>query len=328
MVGAVQGVAAVGELLRRRRRLPRVARRADASRLARLRPGAALRREVGLRPRPERHAGDRARELSMEAAAISALLALALRSRRRGGAAADAEPGRARRRRLDAGDGFQVGAVRGANRVLAKGLEIDLARALAKRLGVPRVRFVNEPFFSTLVSGRPGTGISRSPRSRSRQNAPAGSTSPRPTSPGSGRADAQGPRPVPTSIAGLRELQLCGERATTGTRAIVERIKPTKKPRLVANPSQLTYDLYNDRCDAIVFDTAALGAARAAAPERYGPFPGRIDTRESYGAAFPKGSILRTERERGSQRADSRRHGGPAAEALALRRRRQTSILR
>ena len=51
--------------------------------------------------------------------------------------------------------GLQVGAVRGRNVVLAKGLEIDLARALAKRLGVPRVRFVHEPLFSTLVSGRP-----------------------------------------------------------------------------------------------------------------------------------------------------------------------------
>ena len=61
----------------------------------------------------------------------------------------------------------------------------------------------------------------------------------------------------------------------------------------MANPSQLTYDLYNDRCDAIVFDAPVLGAARAAAPERYGPFAGRIVTSERYGIAFPKGSPLR-----------------------------------
>ena len=40
LVGPVQGLAAVGELLRRRRRLPRVARRAGQAGLARLRPGA------------------------------------------------------------------------------------------------------------------------------------------------------------------------------------------------------------------------------------------------------------------------------------------------
>ena len=206
--------------------------------------------------------------------------------------------------------------------MLAKGLEIELARALAKRLGVPKVRFVNEPFFSTLVSGRPAdwdlaiAAITITPERARRVDF---------STPYLAGDQAvlmrKGFAPVPTSIAGLRGLQLCSERATTGARAIVERIKPTKKPRLVANPSQLTYDLYNDRCDAIVFDTAALGAARAAAPERYGPFAGRIDTRESYGARVPEGESPATERERGPERADPRRHGRAAAEALALRRR-------
>ena len=231
----------------------------------------------------------------MKVAATTALLALALALP----AAAAAPPPTKNPDELVVGvsmpvTGLQVGAVRGRTVVLAKGLEIDLARALAKRLGVPRVRFVNEPFFSTLVSGRPAdwdlalAAITITPERARRVDF---------STPYLAGDQAvlmrKGFAPVPTSIAGLRGLQLCGERATTGARAIVERIKPTKKPRLVANPSQLTYDLYNDRCDAIVFDTAALGAARAAAPERYGPFAGRIDTRESYGAAFPKGSLLR-----------------------------------
>ena len=155
---------------------------------------------------------------------------------------------------------------------------------------MPRVRFVNEPFFSTLVSGRPAdwdlalAAITITPERARRVDF----STPYLT------ADQavlmrKGFAPVPTSIAGLRSLQLCSERATTGARAIVERIKPTKKPRLVANPSQLTYDLYNDRCDAIVFDAAVLGAARAAAPERYGPFAGRIATREQLRRSLPEG---------------------------------------
>jgi len=95
------------------------------------------------------------------------------------------------------------------------------------------------------------------------------------------------------SVAGLRSLQLCSERATTGARTILDRIKPQKKPRLATDPSQLMYDLYNDRCDAVVYDADILGAERAAAPERYGPFAGRLITRERYGIAFPKGSPLR-----------------------------------
>ena len=191
--------------------------------------------------------------------------------------------------------GLQVGAVRGRDVVLARGLEVELARTLAKELGIPRVRFVNEAFFSTLVSGRPADW----------DLAIAAITI---TAERSRRVDFSAPYltvdqavlmrqgwrpPVPTSIAGLRNLQLCSERATTGARTILDRITPQKAPRLANDPSQLMYDLYNDRCDAVVYDADILGAARAAAPERYGPFAGRIVTRERYGIAFPKGSPLR-----------------------------------
>ena len=39
--------------------------------------------------------------------------------------------------------GLQVGAVRGREVVAARGLEVDVARALARRLRVRRIRFVN-----------------------------------------------------------------------------------------------------------------------------------------------------------------------------------------
>lgn len=48
-------------------------------------------------------------------------------------------------------EGFQVGAVIGSRVVFAQGLEIDLARALARQLGVGRVRFVHEPHFDRLL---------------------------------------------------------------------------------------------------------------------------------------------------------------------------------
>ena len=121
----------------------------------------------------------------------------------------------------------------------------------------------------------------------------------------------------PTSVAGLRSLQLCSERATTGARTILDRIKPQKEPRLANDPSQLMYDLYNDRCDAVVYDADILGAERAAAPERYGPFAGRLVTRERYGDRVPEGQPSPRERQRGAGDADARRHARAAAEALA-----------
>ena len=62
--------------------------------------------------------------------------------------------------------GFQVGAVRGRDVVLAKGFEIDLARALAKRLQLTRVRFLNEPLFSKLTVSARRTTTWRSRKSR------------------------------------------------------------------------------------------------------------------------------------------------------------------
>ena len=51
-----------------------------------------------------------------------------------------------------ASTGFQAGAVRGRTVVAARGLEIDLARALAARLGLRRVRFQNVRTFAQIYA--------------------------------------------------------------------------------------------------------------------------------------------------------------------------------
>jgi L,D-transpeptidase catalytic domain len=60
--------------------------------------------------------------------------------------------------------GFQVGAVRGRDVVVARGLEIDLARAIAARMGIRRVRFVNEPVLLRLTAAGRRSGTLPSPR--------------------------------------------------------------------------------------------------------------------------------------------------------------------
>ncbi len=190
--------------------------------------------------------------------------------------------------------GLQVGAVRGRDVVLAKGLEIDLARALGRELGLAQVRFVHEPLFSTLVSGRPSDwDVALAAITITAERARRVDFSNPYLAADQAVLLRKGLTPVPTSIAGLRQLQLCSERATTGAQVLVGQIRPTKKPRLVSNPSQLTYDLFTGRCDAVVYDAPVLGAARAAAPDRSGAFAGRIVTNEQYGIALPKGSPLR-----------------------------------
>lgn len=190
--------------------------------------------------------------------------------------------------------GFQVGAVRGRTVVFAKGFEISLARLLAKQLGVPRVRFVNERLFSTLVrAGRKDwdVGLAQITVTAARARRVDFSTPYLTADQGVLLRRELGTRP--TSIAALRPLQLCAERATTGGQLILDRIRPTRQPRLLRSPSQLSYDLFTHRCDAIVADAPALAVLRRQAPDRYGPLVGRIVTRERYALALEKGSPFR-----------------------------------
>lgn len=61
--------------------------------------------------------------------------------------------------------GFQAGGVRPNNTVVAaRGLEIDFARSMAARLGLKRVRFVNDPSFKRLLALDASPGTSLSPR--------------------------------------------------------------------------------------------------------------------------------------------------------------------
>ena len=189
--------------------------------------------------------------------------------------------------------GFQVGAVRGRDVVLAKGFEIDLARELAKRLAIPRVRFVNEALFSTLlVAGRKDWDIALAQISITPARAQRVDFSSPYLTADQGVLLRLGLKP-PTSIAALRSLQLCAERASTGGQLVLDRIKPTRKARLLENPSKLSYDLFTKRCDAVVFDAPALAVLQRQAPDRYGPLVGRIVTNEKYAAALEKGSPLR-----------------------------------
>jgi polar amino acid transport system substrate-binding protein len=190
--------------------------------------------------------------------------------------------------------GFQVGAVRGREVVLARGFEIDLARELARRLGIRRVVFVNERLFSTLVAGgRRDWDLALAQISVTPARARRVDFSRSYLRADQGVLLRRGLAARPRSIADLRGLRLCAERASTGAQLVVGTVKPRRKPLLAENTSRLSFELFRKRCDAIVFDAPALAVLRRQAPDRYGPLAGRIVTRERYAAAFEEGSPLR-----------------------------------
>jgi polar amino acid transport system substrate-binding protein len=188
--------------------------------------------------------------------------------------------------------GFEVGAVQGTRVVLARGFEIDLARLLAQRLGIAKVTFLHEPAFSKLYAAgaKPwDLALAEVTITPARSRNVAFSTPY--LAADQGVLVAQGVT-APTTIAGLRPLQLCAQRGTTSVAAVTSLVKPEQKVLLFDKQEGLLDALYQRRCQAVVDDAPLLAVLRKDAPGRYGPLAGTLGTAESYGVVLPKGSAL------------------------------------
>jgi polar amino acid transport system substrate-binding protein len=189
--------------------------------------------------------------------------------------------------------GFEVGAVKGSQVLVARGFEISLAQAIARRLGVPVLRFYQEGQFPRLFSAGPkpwDMALAQISITPARQ----------------ATADFSVPYLVvdqgvllsksvalkPTTIAGLRALPLCSLAGSTGADLVAARIKPTRKPLLTGNVTLLVQAVQSGRCAAAIYDAPSLATLKAQAPARYGALAGVIPTGERYGVALPKGSAL------------------------------------
>jgi polar amino acid transport system substrate-binding protein len=189
-------------------------------------------------------------------------------------------------------EGFQVGVVKGDDVLYAQGLEIDLARALAAQLGLRRTAFVQSPFGRLFSAGEKPWDLALAEITITPQRRRTAAFSRPYMSVDQGVLAAQTLRRVPKTIAGLRALQLCALRKSTGAEVAQQTIAPTKPVLLVGNVPTLMLDLQTGKCQAVVYDAPAIGTLKAREPLRYGPFVGVIETGEEYGIALPKGSAL------------------------------------
>jgi polar amino acid transport system substrate-binding protein len=189
--------------------------------------------------------------------------------------------------------GFQVGAVRGHGVVFARGLEIDLANALAARLGLPRVVFYQEPRFDRLIAPGPkpwDIALSEVTITPERSVNVLFSTPYLAADQGVLlRRDLKNP---PKTIAALATLRLCTQANTTASALITTRVMPVKPPKLYGNTTRLLDALQASRCDAVIYDAPILATQRAQVPRLYGALVGVIETNEDYGVVLPTGSPL------------------------------------
>jgi ABC-type amino acid transport substrate-binding protein len=186
---------------------------------------------------------------------------------------------------------LQVGAVRGNEIVLARGFEVDVARAVARRLQL-RVRLVQVGDDRRLV--RPGpTGWDVALAQL--VPTPARTRSVSFTSPYL-RDDpvvlVRRGLPRPSSLAELRRLQLCAERGRRAADTIAARVRPSIRPVFVRDLETLLRRVQTGACDAALAELSRLGPALEGRRGLFGGLAGRIETDRAYAVALERGSPL------------------------------------
>jgi polar amino acid transport system substrate-binding protein len=188
--------------------------------------------------------------------------------------------------------GFQVGTLRGNNVISPHGFEIDLAKAIAAKLGIKKIKWINVPFSGLFAPGNKPFDFAFEEATITPQRARAVSFS-APYFDANQGVLLSTRASVPHSLADLRDMQTCGQAVTTGLDYIRTKLHPTKAPLVYQTTAAAFTAVQVGRCDAFVMDVPIIASQKKTKPSAYGPIAGQIITNEKYGAVLQKGSALR-----------------------------------
>jgi polar amino acid transport system substrate-binding protein len=193
---------------------------------------------------------------------------------------------------LDVGTtGLAEGSVENGALVDPRGFEVDLARALASKLGLG-LRIVDVPFARTFTRGSKPFDVSLSHASITPERAKSVDFSRPYFVVNKGVLVAQGVAP-PATLADLRRLRVCVQAATTSLDYVRTKLRPQSPTQSFPSPIDVLRALSDGYCQAMIADLQILVAAERGEPDLYGPIAGQIVTKERYGAVFEQGSKLR-----------------------------------
>jgi polar amino acid transport system substrate-binding protein len=190
----------------------------------------------------------------------------------------------------DPAPGFASGTVRGNTVTNPRGYEVDLAKAIASKLGLTPV-WMYSPWNSLFAPGTKKFDISfqeatiTSQRKRtvdfttSYLNANQGVLISKQTT-------------APKSLAELKQLQTCAQTNTTGLDWIKTQLHPAKAPLSFPTTTAAYQAVQINRCQALILDVPLVSLQKKQKPSAYGPVAGQVVTHEQYGAVLQKGSKL------------------------------------
>ncbi len=187
---------------------------------------------------------------------------------------------------------LQAGVVRDGEVILARGLEVDIARELGRRLLIPKVRFVylrpaqrlvaseTPPWHLVLGSIRP----SRAASSFTDLSGPY-------VAAGQAVVLRRGLAPA-TRRADLRGKIVCAVRASEGARGIAPSVIPGRRVTLVPTSARLLQLVQTGACDAALVDAPSAGRFVAGRGGVLGPVRARIEGDDGYVVGVARGGPI------------------------------------
>ncbi len=205
----------------------------------------------------------------------------------------------------------QAGVVKDGTVILARGLEVDVAREIARRVGIPKIRFVYvRPTSRVLAAKAPPWHLGVA-AIRANGQAPAEAEL---SGPYLGADQAvvlrRGMQPLVT-LRDLRSLRTCAGRGTDGSRALSTLVHPSAPPALAPSTERLFQLVQTGVCDAALVDADAVGRFVAGRGALLGPVKARVEDGDGYVVAVTRGGPISTgevERALGRMRADGTMH--------------------
>ena len=190
----------------------------------------------------------------------------------------------------DPAPGFASGTVRGNTVTNPRGYEVDLASAIAAKLGLTPV-WMYSPWNSLFAPGTKKFDISFQEATITSQRKRTVDFTTSYLNANQGVLLSK-QAPVPHSLADLKNLQTCAQTNTTGLDYIKTKLHPAKAPLAFPTTTAAYQAVQINRCQAFVLDVPLVSLEKKQNPTKFGPVAGQIVTHEQYGAVLQKGSKL------------------------------------
>ncbi len=188
--------------------------------------------------------------------------------------------------------GFQVGTLRGNDVINPTGFEVDLAKDIAAKLGIPatKIKWINIPFTTLFRPGTKPFDFAFEESTITPQRAKAVDFSAPYFDANQGVLLKKGGT-TPHSLADLKKMSICAQSTTTGLDYVQHKLHATHVQ--IYNTTAAAFAAVQvGRCDAFVMDVPIVASQKKTKPSAYGPIAGQIVTNEKYGAVLSKGSKL------------------------------------